>query len=77
MAALRERIEDHNTCRAMTHPTSLLSLMRSTPRMQWNDGYSTDTGPSRGDPCRRALRPFLPFGERSLSALASLMIVSE
>ena len=24
---------------------------------QWNDGFRPDSGPSRGDPCRRALRP--------------------
>src|SRR5208337_3036626 len=26
-------------------------------RSQWNDGYDADSGPSRGDPCKRALRP--------------------
>ena len=26
-------------------------------RSQWNDGYGADSGPSRGDPCRRAYRP--------------------
>ena len=24
---------------------------------QWNGGYGADSGPSRGDPCRRAFRP--------------------
>ena len=26
-------------------------------RSQRNDGYRADSGPSRGDPCRRAIRP--------------------
>jgi hypothetical protein len=26
-------------------------------RGRWNDGYRADSGPSRGDSCRRALRP--------------------
>jgi hypothetical protein len=25
--------------------------------VQWNDRYGADSGPSRGDLCRRALRP--------------------
>jgi hypothetical protein len=30
-------------------------------RSQWNDGYSANSGPSRGDPCRGANRPFATF----------------
>ena len=29
-------------------------------RSMWNDGYRADSGPSRGDSCRRAFRPIEP-----------------
>jgi hypothetical protein len=35
----------------------LLSGVKPISRSQWNDGFRPDSGPSRGDPCRRALRP--------------------
>jgi hypothetical protein len=35
----------------------VLWAVKSTPRVQWNDRYGADSGPSRGDLCRRALRP--------------------
>ncbi len=30
-------------------------------RSQWNGGYAADSGPSRGDPCKLASRPFATF----------------
>ena len=43
----------------MTAPTTRATLkialdQRASSR---HDGYRTDSGPSRGDPCRRAIRP--------------------
>ena len=31
--------------------------VKGISRSQWNDAFPADSGPSRGDPCRRALRP--------------------
>jgi hypothetical protein len=38
-----------------------LRALRAISRSQSNDGYGADTGPSRGDPRRRASRPIEPF----------------
>ena len=34
-----------------------LRAVKPISRSQWNGGYGADSGPSRGDPCRRAFRP--------------------
>jgi hypothetical protein len=43
-------------------------VVKVTLRSQLNGGFGADFGPSRGDCCRRAIRPFLPFGERATGA---------
>ena len=35
----------------------LLRPVKRTPRSQWNGGFGADSGPSRGDPFRPAIRP--------------------
>ena len=35
-----------------------LRAVKRTPRSQWNVGFSADSGPSRGDPIRRAFRRY-------------------
>jgi hypothetical protein len=47
-----------------------LRAVKPTSRPQLNGGYGADSGPSRGDPSRRAIRPFLPFGQPPLSPVA-------
>src|SRR5271166_1467826 len=34
-----------------------LRAVNPISRSKWNGGFSVHSGPSRGDPCRRALRP--------------------
>ena len=42
----------------MTHAMSIVSKAEEPISCeQWNSGYGADSGPSRSDPCRRALRP--------------------
>ena len=38
--------------------------VKSNSRSQWNDRFRPDSGPSRGDPCRRAIRPLIGIGGR-------------
>jgi hypothetical protein len=40
------------------HPLPMTGLGgKPISRSQWKDGFGADSGPSRGDRCRRALRP--------------------
>jgi len=50
-------------------PELRLMRVKATPRLQTNDGgYGADSGPSRRDPCRRALRPLHRFPTASANA---------
>jgi len=42
----------------------LLRAVKGTPRSQLYVGYGANSGPSRGDPWRRAFRPFHRFRDR-------------
>jgi hypothetical protein len=43
------------------HRQRYLRAVKSISRSIWNVGYRPDSGPSLGDPCRRAYRPVLPY----------------
>ena len=49
----RQRRDEFYVCRI----EGLLRAVKPISRSQWSDGYGADSGPSRGEPCRRALRP--------------------
>jgi hypothetical protein len=58
-----------------TFHRGLLGAVKRTPRSRWNAGFGSDSGPSRSDPCRPALRPFATYicivESRSLAAFAA------
>jgi len=43
--------------------------VKSISRSQWNGSYGADSGPSRSDRCRRALRPSKTFSQTSRSTV--------
>jgi hypothetical protein len=45
---------------------SMPTLGRPISRSQWNAGFGADSGPSRSDPCRRAIRPTATYAARDL-----------
>jgi hypothetical protein len=54
-----------------------LPLRAVTPisRSQWNDGFGSDSGPSRGDSCRRAIRPIEALTGAILNGSNTLIVL--
>ena len=58
IAALAARREGERSRTQAPKPGCRERAVKPISRSQWNDGFGADSGPSRGDACRRALRPW-------------------